>query len=54
MYTKFRNIYHPFIDITKDHPARSAYQVGKLPVGAKVEIEVVALCGNVETQYITE
>lgn len=30
---------------THDHPSRSAFQVGKLPLGAKVEIEVVAYVG---------
>ncbi|CAH1398626.1 unnamed protein product [Nezara viridula] len=30
-------------------PARSCFQVGKLPLGAKVEIEVVAISGPLET-----
>lgn len=30
-------------------PARSTFQVGKLPLGAKVEIEVVAISGILET-----
>uniref|UniRef100_A0A0A9YG76 Uncharacterized protein n=1 Tax=Lygus hesperus TaxID=30085 RepID=A0A0A9YG76_LYGHE len=30
-------------------PARSCFQVGKLPLGAKVEIEVVAIVGNLVT-----
>lgn len=37
-----------FLDFTKDFPARSAFQVGKLPLGAKVEIEVVAVNGVVK------
>ncbi|CAH0546427.1 unnamed protein product [Brassicogethes aeneus] len=31
----------------KDFPARSTYQVGKLPLGASVEIEVIAATGEV-------
>ncbi|KAF6203175.1 hypothetical protein GE061_003592 [Apolygus lucorum] len=30
-------------------PARSCFQVGKLPLGAKVEVEVVAVVGNLVT-----
>ncbi|GJQ84156.1 hypothetical protein Trydic_g2835 [Trypoxylus dichotomus] len=33
----------------KDFPARSTFQVGKLPMGASVEIEVIAASGDVET-----
>jgi enamine deaminase RidA (YjgF/YER057c/UK114 family) len=36
-----------FLVFTKNHPARSTYQVGKLPLGANVEIEVIAAVGNV-------
>lgn len=32
----------------KDFPARSTYQVGKLPLGANVEIEVIAAVGKVQ------
>lgn len=38
-----------FTVFTKDFPARSCVQVAKLPLNAKVEIEVIALTGNVET-----
>ncbi|XP_014243122.1 rutC family protein UK114 [Cimex lectularius] len=31
-------------------PARSCFQVAKLPMGAKVEIEVVAISGRLETK----
>ncbi|XP_045765572.1 2-iminobutanoate/2-iminopropanoate deaminase-like [Maniola jurtina] len=31
---------------TKDCPARATFQVGKLPVGAAVEIEAIALSGD--------
>ncbi|KAJ8924545.1 hypothetical protein NQ315_000693 [Exocentrus adspersus] len=33
----------------KDFPARSCYQVGKLPLEANVEIEVIAIVGNART-----
>ncbi|KRT83656.1 hypothetical protein AMK59_3531 [Oryctes borbonicus] len=33
----------------KDFPARSTFQVGKLPMGANVEIEVIAASGDVKT-----
>lgn len=33
----------------KDFPARSCVQVAKLPMNAKVEIEVVSLTGDVKT-----
>lgn len=38
-----------FAVFTKDYPARSAVQVAKLPLNAKVEIEVVAAVGTVKT-----
>ncbi|XP_047993185.1 2-iminobutanoate/2-iminopropanoate deaminase-like isoform X3 [Leguminivora glycinivorella] len=31
---------------TKDHPARATFQVAKLPAGAAVEIEAIALSGD--------
>ncbi|XP_045450772.1 2-iminobutanoate/2-iminopropanoate deaminase [Melitaea cinxia] len=31
---------------TKNYPARACYQVAKLPLGAAVEIEAIALCGD--------
>ncbi|XP_076167186.1 reactive intermediate imine deaminase A homolog UK114 isoform X1 [Ptiloglossa arizonensis] len=34
---------------TENYPARSTFQVGKLPMGAQIEIEVIALTGDVET-----
>lgn len=36
----------------ENHPARSCFAVGKLPLGATVEIEAVALTGDVKTEYI--
>ncbi|XP_037040890.1 rutC family protein UK114-like isoform X1 [Bradysia coprophila] len=46
----FANINEEYKKVfTKDFPARSCVQVAKLPMNAKVEIEVVALTGEVET-----
>lgn len=33
-------------DFPKDCPARATFQVGKLPLGAAVEIEAIALSGD--------
>ncbi|XP_050597666.1 2-iminobutanoate/2-iminopropanoate deaminase [Bombus affinis] len=33
----------------ENYPARSTFQVGKLPMGAKFEIEAIAVVGEVET-----
>lgn len=41
VYKKF------FTDPTK-YPARTAYQAGALPLGAKIEIELVAIRGDVK------
>jgi 2-iminobutanoate/2-iminopropanoate deaminase len=40
-FAAMNEIYSQFF--TENHPARSAFQVGKLPRNAKVEIETVAL-----------
>merc|ERR1711913_190196 len=40
VYTKF---------FTANYPARAAYQVAALPRGARVEIEAVAVVGNINT-----
>ncbi|GLV46409.1 UK114 [Carabus blaptoides fortunei] len=40
-------IYEEFF--TKDYPARCAYQVAALPLGAQVEIEAIAISGPVTT-----
>lgn len=34
---------------THDFPARSCFQVGKLPMGSTVEIECIALTNDVKT-----
>ncbi|XP_066992196.2 rutC family protein UK114 isoform X4 [Anabrus simplex] len=48
------NDFAPINELYKEYfkppfPARSTFQVGKLPMGAKVEIEVIALSGEVQT-----
>ncbi|XP_020893771.1 2-iminobutanoate/2-iminopropanoate deaminase [Exaiptasia diaphana] len=35
---------------TEKQPARAAYQVGKLPKGGKVEIEAIAIVGEVKDE----
>ncbi|XP_078038965.1 reactive intermediate imine deaminase A homolog UK114 [Augochlora pura] len=35
---------------TDNYPARSTFQVGKLPMGAQVEIEAIAVTGDLETK----
>merc|ERR1712012_777854 len=39
---------------TQDFPARAAMQVGALPKEALVEVEVVAVSGQLDTTYVTE
>ncbi|XP_018577522.1 rutC family protein UK114-like [Anoplophora glabripennis] len=46
-YGTVNDIYKEFFK--KDFPARSCYQVGKLPLGANIEIEVIAVAGNAKT-----
>ncbi|KAJ6638199.1 RutC family protein [Pseudolycoriella hygida] len=46
----FANVNQEYIKVfPKNYPARTCVQVAKLPLNAKVEIEVVALTGDVET-----
>ncbi|XP_066584589.1 rutC family protein UK114 [Prorops nasuta] len=47
-FAAVNDVYKEFF--TKNFPARSTFQVGKLPLGAGVEIEAIALSGEVETQ----
>lgn len=47
-FATINEIYKQFF--TKDYPARSTFQVGKLPLGAMVEIEAIAVTGKVETR----
>ncbi|XP_076281976.1 reactive intermediate imine deaminase A homolog UK114 [Lasioglossum baleicum] len=46
-FTGVNEVYKEFF--TQNFPARSTYQVGKLPLGAQVEIEAIAVTGEVET-----
>nr|XP_023021540.1 rutC family protein UK114 isoform X2 [Leptinotarsa decemlineata] len=46
-FAAMNEVYREFF--TKDFPARSAFQVGKLPFNARVEIEVIAATGDVKT-----
>ncbi|CRK95665.1 CLUMA_CG009123, isoform A [Clunio marinus] len=38
---------------TSNFPARTCFQVGKLPLGASVEIEVIAITGDVKTEIVS-
>ncbi|KAF7282709.1 reactive intermediate imine deaminase A homolog UK114 [Rhynchophorus ferrugineus] len=46
-FAAINEVYKEFF--TRDYPARSAFQVGKLPLNARVEIEAVAAVGNIKT-----
>lgn len=37
---------------TSNYPVRTCFQAGKLPLGASVEIEVIALTGDVKTETV--
>jgi len=37
---------------TKDFPARTCYQAGNLPIGALIEIEVIAITGDVRVETV--
>jgi enamine deaminase RidA (YjgF/YER057c/UK114 family) len=37
---------------TTNYPVRTCFQAGKLPLGASVEIEVIALTGDVKTETV--
>ncbi|KAG5679026.1 hypothetical protein PVAND_008628 [Polypedilum vanderplanki] len=39
---------------TSDYPARTCYQVGKLPLGANIEIEVIAVVGDCKTEVVKD
>ena len=49
-YEKVNEVYTAFFEAAKNSPARSAYAVSALPMGAKVMMEVVAVVGDVEDQ----
>lgn len=37
---------------TSNYPVRTCFQAGKLPLGATVEIEVIAITGDVKTEIV--
>lgn len=43
-----------FLVFKKDYPARICYQAAKLPLGANIEIEALALTGPVKTETIID
>lgn len=52
-FSAVNEVYKEFF--TVDFPARAAVQVAALPrAGALVEVEVVAVSGDLETTYVTE
>ncbi|XP_071857620.1 reactive intermediate imine deaminase A homolog UK114 [Bombus fervidus] len=46
-FSDVNEVYKEFFK--ESYPARSTFQVGKLPMGAKFEIEAIAVVGEVET-----
>ncbi|KAG7205634.1 hypothetical protein KM043_007596 [Ampulex compressa] len=46
-YAGINEVYKEFFK--ENYPARSTYQVSKLPMAAKVEIEAIAVTGEIET-----
>ena len=47
-YGVMNEVYKEFF--TMNEPARSAYQVAALPLGALIEIEAIAAIGNIQDQ----
>merc|ERR1712228_1013520 len=50
-FAAVNEVYKEFF--TSNYPARAAYQAANLPKGARVEIEAVAIIGNVKTTEIS-
>ncbi|XP_017758357.1 PREDICTED: ribonuclease UK114 [Eufriesea mexicana] len=46
-FTGVNEVYKEFFK--ENYPARSTFQVGKLPMGAQFEIEAIAVAGELET-----
>ncbi|CAH1179328.1 unnamed protein product [Phaedon cochleariae] len=46
-FATMNEVYREFI--TSNFPARTGFQVGKLPMNARVEIDAIAATGNVRT-----
>jgi len=42
------DVYKSYFPDPSKYPARTAFQAGKLPVGARIEIEAIAICGEVK------
>jgi enamine deaminase RidA (YjgF/YER057c/UK114 family) len=38
----------------KNHPARTCYEAGNLPLGAAVEIEVIAIAGDTLIEIVSD
>jgi enamine deaminase RidA (YjgF/YER057c/UK114 family) len=43
-----------FVVFTSNFPARTCFQAGKLPLGASVEIEVIAVVGNCKIEVVKD
>jgi enamine deaminase RidA (YjgF/YER057c/UK114 family) len=41
-----------FSVFTTNYPARTCYQAANLPIGAAVEIEVIAITGDVKVELV--
>lgn len=41
-----------FSVFTSNYPARTCYQAGNLPIGAAIEIEVIAIVGDVKVEIV--
>lgn len=49
----FLSILFIFAVFTTNFPARTCFQAGKLPLGASVEIEVIAIVGDAKIETVT-
>lgn len=48
------NLFHDLFSVfTSNFPARTCYQAGNLPIGAAIEIEVIAIVGDVRVETVT-
>jgi enamine deaminase RidA (YjgF/YER057c/UK114 family) len=44
----------PALVFYKNYPARTCYETGNLPLGAAVEIEVIAIVGDVHIEIVKD
>lgn len=52
-YKRSNNVFSfSFLVFTSNYPVRTCFQAGKLPLGASVEIEVIALTGDVKVETV--